>query len=941
MEGRNPGSGQRNKAAPAEEGASAAWLELLGKFGRTVGPVLLATGGLIGFVAFAGSIIVWTRFSIAQVPSDQVVAAFPRGELVAIASSRLLLFGFVGIVAVAVFFLISKRQEGDEENKKSTATTGIFRGLLVLFAVEAGAAIYLVSASWIDKAIAGELFLLAIAIAFWFTFIFERPALWRAKDAPQEPGSQTSPKPEGDDGFAGFGSEALELGLKQKKMRSIIAWTVVLVSAIGAGLLTLTELALEPVAIAGVAVVIAVPSIWLLLVWVKEEKKETEKKETEEKEAEEKEAKERKEAEEAARQVRRDAGSIPYTRRGQALISLLLLVAAIVPALVLDTGWLVAPLIIGGLLVMGVWRVAVLFDGQFAWYGLAVFIAVVFFGAFTWSVRDLADPQVQPVALIRQQDGPDEALQGIYVTETSDRIYFATVATEGCTSDIVPHSGRLLWVPKSDVVAMSIGPLQSIDDAAKTALEMSYALTPAVETPAGDHVSLTVAEKRESLEKKAPQKRRLEDVGAAIQPNFGAGLRVEPENISPGDVVTLKMAAPNEHDEVEGFGSSRQGRTLRLGGVPVDILKEEAGGAFEAEYVETSNGQALNLVKDTLYTRQYSGWVEAHEQAELESEPPFVKLAGESAMELNERGQRGDNYLPLTDAEEGPPRLDLPEGRSPEVTLDDGSKVNLKTRLLRQAWHEDRIKFRVPENASTGAITVECRQLAGQPLLRVAQPPRANIAVEIAPGSRRVVFDSERSTGKDKIVSRHWWVEGLDRGRDERMSISLPPRPQIYTIRLTVTDSEGLTGTSHVRILRLPSSLFRFDKRRRVKLENLRAARAELRQATAIEPAAAIEFGMRPGDLSDPPNPARTIDRAEKGRRYLLKDRLAQPSSQPADPDGLVVRTMAFGGTCPAERDSEVGRLDVVVLGQGARVIPPENCPVVRINTARWLLPPP
>jgi hypothetical protein len=924
MEGGNQGSERPpDKPAPTEEGASPVLLALLEKIGRTVGPVLLAAGGLIGFVAFAGSIIVWTRFSIAQVPPDQVVAAFPRGELVAIASSRLLLFGFVGIVAVAGFFLISKNPKEGQEDRDFMATTGIFRGLLALFAVEAGAAIYLVSAPWIDKAIAGELFLLAIAIAFWFTFIFERPALWRAEDGAQKPGSQASPKPEEDDGFVGFSSEALDLGLEQKRMRSIIAWTVALVSVVGIGILVLTEVVLEPVAIAGVAVIIAVPSIWLLLVWVKEEKKEE------------------KGEEELAQRVRREPGSIPYTRRGQALIALLLLVAAIVPALVLKTGWLVAPLIIGGLLVMGVWRVAVLFDGRFSWYGLAVFIAVVFFGAFTWSARDLADPQVQPVALIRQQDGPDEALQGIYVTETSDRIYFATVATEGCTNDIVPHSGRLLWVPRSDVVAMSIGPLQSIDDAAKTALEMSYALTPAVETPAGDHVSLTVAEKRESLERKAPQKRRLEDVGAAIQPNFGAGLRLKPENVSPGEVVTLKMAAPNEHDEVEGFGSSRQGRTLRLGGVPVDILKEEADSGFEAEYVETSNGHALNLVKDTLYTRQYEGWVEAHEQAELEGETPFVRLADESAMELNERGQKGDNYLPLNGAEEGPPRLDLPEGRSPEVTLDDGSKVILKTRLLRQAWHEDRVKFRVPENASTGAITVECRQLAGQPLLRVAQPPRANIAVEIVPGSRRVIFDSGRSSGKDKIVSRQWWVEGVDRGRNERMAISLPPRPQIYTIRLTVTDSEGQTGTSHVRLLRLHGSLFSFDKRRRVKLDDLRAARAELRQATAVEPAAAIEFGMRPGDLADPPNPARTIDRAEEGRRYLLKDRLAQPSSQPANPDGLVIRTMAFGGTCPAERDSEVGRLDVVVLGQGARMVPPEDCPVVRLNTARWLLPPP
>jgi hypothetical protein len=928
-------SGGTPPGQPPKDGAP--WLDLLARIGRTVGPALLAAGGLIGFVAFAGSIIVWTRFSVAQVPPDQVVAAFPRGELVAIASSRLLLFGFVGIVAVAVFFLISRHPKDDQEDQETTATTGIFRGLLVLFAVEAGAAIVLVDSAWIDKAIAWELFVLAIAIAFWFTFIFERPELWKTKDGSPKDGApktgaqhqkaKAGPKSEKDgDGFIeqfqNLGSEAISPSLvEHRRFRSIIAVTIALVVTLG-GLFWLGGTSFEAVVIGGVALVIFFPSFWLLLIWVKEEKKKEE---------------------ELMQRVPREPGSIPYTRWGQALIAVLLLVAAIVPARVLETGWLVAPLLIGGILVMGAWRVAVLFDGGFVWYGLAVFISVVFFGAFTWSARDIADPQVQPVALIRQQDGPDESLQGIYVTETSDRIYFATVATEGCTNDIVPHSGRLLWVPKSDVVAMSIGPLQSVDDAAKTALEMSYALTPAVETPAGDHVSLTVAEKRENLggEEATPQKRRLEDVGPAVQPSFGAGLRLRPENVSPGDVVTLTMAAPNEHGEVEGFGASRQGRTLRLGGVPVDIIKEEAGSTFEAEYVETSNGSALNLRKGALYARQYGKWVEAHQADELQGAPPFVRLTDESAMELDERGQRGDNYLPLESAEGGPPRLDIPEGRPPEVTLDNGSRVTLKTRLLRQAWHEDRIRFRVPENASTGAITVECEQLAGQPLLRVAQPPRANITVQIAPGSNRVLFDSERSNGKDKIVSRQWWVEGIDRGKGERMAVGLPPRSQGYAIRLTVTDSEGQTGTSQVHLLRLPANLVALDKRRSKTAGILRAARAELRQATAVEPAAAIEFAMRPGDLPEPPKPTQMIDRAEEVRRYLLKARPAQSTSQPADPDGLVVKTMAFGGSCPAKRDSEVGRLDVLVLGQGARVIPPEECPVVRLSTARWLLPPP
>lgn len=913
-----------NAGEPPSQKTSTAWLAILGSFGRTVGPTLLAAGSLIGFVAFAGSIIVWTRFSVAQVPPDQVVAAFPRGELVAIASARLLLFGFVGIVAVAVFFLLRNHQ-GDGQGP-TTATTGIFRGLLVLFAVEAGAAIFLVDSRWIDKAIAWELVVLATAIAFWFTFIFERPELWKARDDDRKDehvaGVADSENDEGGDGWfveqvQDIGTEALEvLRLEHKRFRSVIVWTVALVAFSGFLLHFGLGVPVEVVVIGGVAFVIALPSSWLLRIWVKNL---------------------------GGPSVPPEQGSIPYTRGGQVLIAILLLIAAIVPAWVLETGWLVGPLIIGGLLIMGVWRVAVLYGGHFAWYGLAVFISVVFFGAFTWSARDLADPQVQPVALIREQDGPDEALQGLYVTETDDRIYFATVATEGCSDDLVPHSGRLLWVPKSDVVAMSIGPLQSVDDAAKTALEMSYALTPAVETPAGDHVSLTVAERRGSMttEEESPQKRRLEDVGPAVQPNFGAGLRLFPENASPGDVVALKMAAPNEHGEVEGFGSSRRGRTLRLGGVPVDILKEEAKDIFEAEYVETSNGRALNLKKGRIYTRQDGEWIDAHEESDLEGGPPFVKLSDETAAELSERGIEGDDFLPLENFDEGPPRLAIPEGRLPEVRLDDGSEVDLKPRLLRQSWHEDRIRFRVPENAATGAISVECDQLAGQPLLRVAQPPEAGITVRMVPGSRRVVFDSGRSHGKGRVVTRHWWIEGIDRGKERQISVDLAPRTQSYAIRLSVTDSEGQTGSAEVHLLRLPAPWVAFDGHKSKNPRILREAKAELRQATAAEPAAAIEFGMRPGDLPDAPNPRKTLDRAEEVRRFLLRARPARSSSQPADSSGLVVKTMAFGRSCPAERNNEVARLDILVLGQGARVVPPVVCPVLRLNTARWLLPPP
>jgi hypothetical protein len=630
-------------------------------------------------------------------------------------------------------------------------------------------------------------------------------------------------------------------------------------------------------------------------------------------------------------------GAIPFERKGQVLIALLLAFGAIVPSVLLKSGWLPVSLIAAVGLIAAVWRVAVM-TKTFMWFGVAVFISVPLFGTITTVARNVANPQVQPVALIREEDGPDESIQGIYVTETDDRVYFATVATEGCTEDLVANSGRLLWVPKEDVIAISIGPQQSVDDAARTALEMSYALTPAVETPAGDHVSLTPAEKRDEVkEPTGPQKRRLEDVGPAVQPNFGRGLRLRPENAAPGEEVTLTMAAPNLNDDVRGFGASRNGRTVRVGGVPVDIVKETAHHPEEAEYVETVNGRSLTLAKDTLFVEENGIHVEA-DHPDPDKELVFVELTDEFAIEANDHRARGDNFLPIETTENGSPALTTPDKKAQRVILENGLNEALKPRLLRQSWHESQIKFRVPDHATTGAITVECEQLAGQPLLRVDRPPRASISVRIEPGSRRVVFDSELSTPKKQIVARQWSIEGVDRGKSTRISVILPPRTQSYSVKLKVMDAEGQVGAAELRLLRLPARLVAFRDKHLKNQKRWAEAKAELRQAIAAAAPAAIEFEMRPGELSAPPKPERTIGRAQRVQAALLGINRAAPLP-PRTPDDVPLKTFAFGRTCPAERKSKVGRLDVLVLGEGVRVVPPDQCPVVRHNTSR--LPPP
>jgi hypothetical protein len=882
---------------------SRTWQGLLQKVGEAVIPAVLTAGGLVGFIAFAGSVIVWTRFQAAEVPPDQVVAAFPRSQLVAIASALLLLFGFVGLLAVIAFFLI---------NREGKATVGMCRGLIGLLAVEGTVAIFLVEAGTADRLLACELFLLPMVIAIWATFITERPNLGEDTDGTEE----QVPLDVDDGGLAEIFGDAFEnfrRYLRHKFVTDALS-TAALVGVLAGLVALLTDLPLQGIAIVALALIGLIPTLRLGFLLVDNPRKE----------------------------VTLNPGKIPFTRRGQALILALLAVAAVGPWLALSSGWLPFSLLAAAVLVAGLWRIAVLSDGKFRWYGLAVFISVPLFGTLTGMARNIADPQVQPMALIRKADGPDESIQGIYVTETDDRIYFATVATEGCTGDIVPHSGRLLWVPKSEVVALSIGPLQSISDAAKTSLEMSYALTPVVETPGGNPFSPTEATLSEDTRSKPAVDRRLENVGSAVQPNFGAGVRLSPESASPGEIVTLRMSAPNHHDGVEGFGVRREGRSLRLGGVPVDIVKEEARGPFDSEFVEAEDGRTLSLAKGALYTRRDAEYVELDPDEEIaEHEELFVKVSDTTVAQVDDRGFADGEYLRLAEGSIDPPTLENGQGGPPEVVLEDGTKLKLNPSLLRQDWHSDHIAFRVPEHGVSGPITVECKQLAGQPLLRIARPPVAKISVQIEPGSRKIVFDGSGAVDEGgRIVARHWWVEGIDRGRGKQVVASLPPSTQSYSIRLNVVDSEGRSGTAELHLLRLPARLLGFAKHHPEHPAIFRQVRTALRASVTVEPVSTIQFEMRPGELPQAPNPDKTIDQAARAQKALLHSGSAQSSSSAVNPEGLTVRTMAFGAGCPAERRPD-GRLDILVLGEGVKVVPPGDCPPVRRRTAHQLLPPP
>lgn len=1061
------------KSKPVEAGADSSheppWARLLQGAGERLLPVLITAGSMIGFVAFAGSVIVWTRFYALNVPPDQAVAAFPRSELVAIGASLLLLYGFFGALAVLAVYLI---------DRGGRATPGMSLGLLILLMLEGvGAICFATGNSLSTRVLAAEVLLLGMGFALWCTFVgsFVRYERGQADsyvkevdsyvtEIEEEPKDRPFRRADGSNAVPWsvvlrtviaaiavaaaaamtariFGGSTLVAGIvgvavlggalalavvcrwvgfhheaeagrskrdvKQIDPESLRAWTLRLPAwiAIAAAPLAaavaavpLNGSAADAGKAAGAAFLLAFLSLagfgrvrrrWQLEEHCRRSDPQLAVRER----------KARKRAEDARHRELREwskqfAGKgrawrlrwgrrtkpqrLELTAAGMVAFALSMVASIVLPAVILREAWLIGSLLSAVVLTAALWRISTLAQSRFLWYGLAVFISVPLFGTLSWMARNLGDPQVQPVALIRQGDGPEEAIQGLYVTEADERVYFATVAAEGCSREVTPNSGRLLWVPRSEVVAMSVGPLQSVDDAAKSSLEMSYALTPAVETPSGKAVAANAdkeAAANGSAGATASRRKRLEDAGVAVRPTFGSGLRLEPEDVSPGDVVTLRMSEPRRNGDVEGFGRERSRRTLRLGGVKVNILKEPAHEAVNAEYVQVRGGPALRIQKRILYTKVGAEYEELRDHPEGRGR--FIKVTDQSVAGVDDGdlatgmfvrlGPGGRRLMRVSrDSTDQLARLmrgllvlasrvidpsgesiswDEPGQRSssdgrPRVVMRDGRRLALDYTLSRQAWHEDHIRFEVPEKASTGPVTVECEQLAGQPLLQVQRPPTARIAVQMKEGTGLVRFDSRRSSDRGgRIKSRRWIVDGLPGGTESSMARRLPSRLAPHRIRLVVVDDDDEVDSAEVRLLRLPTSFFPFGAPDPEPGNPVKKIRRTLARISSELSPVAIEVDGHTDDVGEAQrNVKLSLERAESVRDALLTPALAGKLGIAGE--GVPVTARGFGETCPV--DPSGGRLranrrvELFVLGDGTAVSSPERCHAGATKRTTW-----
>ncbi|HET6571307.1 MAG TPA: OmpA family protein [Solirubrobacterales bacterium] len=978
------------------ENAKSAWPDLLTAAARQLIPVLLTGASLIGFVAFAGGVIVWTRFSAAKVPPDQAVNAVPRDELVAIGSALLLLFGFFGVLALIGAFLI---------DRGARATPGMARALLLVFLIEAVTTVVIADGLSIVKTIAAaELVALPVAGALWATLA--RRFVYLEDDLPSRAGERTGRR-EFDMLLLAEGVSVPRSGWLYNRWPAVSKWGRKKLGGrelplhLWGRLMLLEPLIFVALGIAGAVPLLCWSSSAVLLVWLSASlvwsvffalwrsrgqlrvllhEQEKRRRQAQEKHPEPtgslagslerwRRAEHAKGGEEVDERLLNERPQRLVLRGSGAILMLVLLaVAVVLPGLWLQEGWVAVSIAAAAALAAGLWRIAALASRRVIWYGVAVFLSVPLFGTLSAMARNLEDPQVQPMALIRTSDGPDEAIQGLYVTEADDRVYFATVATEGCGNRLTGHSGRLEWVPKSEVVAMSVGPLQSVEDAADSALEMAYALTPAVETPAGAAATLTAGELAEAGAKPGtPQPahaKRLEDAGSAVRPNYGAGLSLTPENASPGERVTLRLSAPNAG--VGGFGRTRNGHTVRVGGVRATILREYAHRPDTAEYVEASDGLLLRLEKGEPYVRaENGGFKHLGRLSRPDDHGLYLKLVDNRVLSVGGdeigahegEGREDGVYLPIHRNGHGAPVLDRVARNAVLRGAADGEgdfgaplPVRLMPNPKTQAWHERQIRFIVPENASTGAVTVECSQLAGQPLLRVAHAPVARLSVHMQLGSRRVTFQSKGTHDEDhERLVRHWNIAGIERGDIEQLSVDLPPRPRPYVVRMTVSDESGRSAKAEFHLLRLPASIFGLDVDEPRNRAVLAEARKTLRADAAKQAPAAIEID---GHADDPGswrhNVSLSLRRAVKVRQALLaapKAAKAQAARKAAAAPGPVVpvRTLAYGEGCPVDprpgRNARNRRVDVFVIDRGVRVEPPAGCHPRRLQSTVWRLP--
>ncbi|HET6449548.1 MAG TPA: hypothetical protein VFG31_10610 [Conexibacter sp.] len=395
-------------------------------------PAIAGAVGFVGFVAVLGAAIDWTRFAAAGLPADQAVRAIDRPELVATGAVSLIAFTLLALLAVLAAYLLDPRAE---------ANPGVRRGAIAVAIIELLVVLWFTPASW-------WVYVLVVAggVAFGFAAgrLFTAFGRWlqtrsRARDLGEQIERARRALFEAELARdAALRAEQRELWVDAERRRfdavthlALLIDTLYEESVVGDGLPDERGPRRTRLVGSDTAELDAL-------------------------------------AERLVRQLRELGAPRNPLRRGDVQVAVAAAVALVVATVVVvlavdDARWIGIMIVVVALLNAAVYGVAQA-SKRFLWYGIAIFLSVPLFGAALGAARTYRFPKLQPVALIRKSS--DRAICGIYVAENDKRVYIARVELRDPDDHRAePGTGRLFWIPLSDVDMIKIGPAQSIRDA--------------------------------------------------------------------------------------------------------------------------------------------------------------------------------------------------------------------------------------------------------------------------------------------------------------------------------------------------------------------------------------------------------------------------------------------------------------------------------------------
>lgn len=156
---------------------------------------------------------------------------------------------------------------------------------------------------------------------------------------------------------------------------------------------------------------------------------------------------------------------VSLTRAGTAAQITIFALGALAFWLIFATPWIVASFGLAIGLYLAVMSIARSSGTRFAPYAVALFLAIVIFGGGLSALRSLELHQVQPIAAVRA--GEADAVCGLFVTETSDRLYLGRLDIDRARPgpEVRGNTGHIFWLDKHEVTGWTLGALQNTGDA--------------------------------------------------------------------------------------------------------------------------------------------------------------------------------------------------------------------------------------------------------------------------------------------------------------------------------------------------------------------------------------------------------------------------------------------------------------------------------------------